>query len=774
MLKRAVFCLIIVLTLVADGAGAVAATIAAIRVEGTVRTNAARVKQVLTCKVGQQFSAAAVDRDVRSIYSLGDFDNIQVDKVDDGGALTLVYRVKELPLVRAIKITGNEELKKSKVRSALTMRTPSVLHPQDIEQSVAAIKKLYVDEGYYAAEITPRVEPRGDNDVYVYFDIVEGTKVTIDNIEFEGNTVFSARELRGMMETSEWWFMSWLTSGGTYNEAMLANDLELIKDAYFNKGYIRVRVKQPLITLSDDREEMNILIEIEEGDQYYLGETHIEGDLLRDESELLQLLRFNKGDVFSRKRLRAAIKHLNDFYADNGYAYVNVSPSTLINNEDKTVDVTFKVEQGVQVHFGHINIGGNTKTRDKVIRREMVIVEGDLYSGSGVETSRKRIKNLGFFSEVNLDTVPTDDEKVMDVNVDVKEQATGTFSVGFGYSSADGIIGQGSVSQDNFLGLGLNLHLAASLGSDSTNFNVGILDPYFMDRHMALGFDAYNNDREWDDYSEKTVGGDVKLGIPINYETRTFFIYRYERNDIYDIYDLASPHVLESEGVSTRSSIYASISTNTTDFRPDPSRGFMSELSLEYAGIGGSEHYVKTIADYRHFLPIKWGIVFSWHGQLGYVGEIGDNDIPIDERFYLGGLRTIRGFESREVGPWEWERTYKLDANGYLIPKPGGGYETEEAHNERDYIGGVKEAFCNFEIIFPLVKSAGLKGVIFFDTGNTWDSGESFMSDLRYSAGAGIRWNSPLGPLRLEWGYNLDPEPWEDNSKFDFTIGKFF
>ena len=776
MLRRAVVVLAVMTCLwissaVAAGNGL---TISDVRIDGIKRVDVASVEAVLSIKPGQVLDADGIDSDLRAIYALGHFEDVEASVEQQGDVVTLVYRVDERPLVRSIKLNGIKELKRSKVRGALTMRTPSLLHPRDLQESTAAIRQTYIDEGYYAVVVTSRVETGTSNEATVYFDIIEGTKVTIDDITFEGNTVFSDRKLRGLMQTKEWWMFSWLTSGGTYNEAMLDNDRELIKDAYFNEGYIRVRVKQPLITLSEDRDEMDIHIEIDEGQQYYLGNMAVTGDLLKDEAELLGLLSFKSGDVFSREQLRKDIKRLNDFYADHGYAYVNVSPVTLINNEQRTVDVTFEIEQGVQVYIGRINIGGNTKTRDKVVRREMVLVEGDLYSASRLESSRKRINNLGFFSEVNVDTVSTDNDELMDVQVDVKEQSTGTFSVGFGYSSVDGFIGQGSISQDNFLGKAWRLNLAGSFGGDSTTYQLGLLDPYFMDKNLALGFDLYRTDREWDEYSKEALGGKIKLGLPITYATRTFFIYKFEQKDIYDVDDLASYLIREQEGRSTLSSIYASLSTNTTDYRPDPSRGFMSEVSIEFAGLGGTERFVKTILDHRHFIPIKWGVVFSAHGQVGFVHKVGGEEIPIDERFYLGGINTMRGFENREIGPRVPALEYYTDGDGNYVLNDDGTFATRESASDYDYIGGVKEAFCNLELIFPLLKDAGLKGVVFFDIGNTWDQGEAFMSDLRYSTGMGIRWNSPLGPLRLEWGYNLDPKEYESDSKFDFSIGKFF
>ncbi|MBN2645640.1 MAG: outer membrane protein assembly factor BamA [Desulfuromonadaceae bacterium] len=772
-LVRLVMGMLLVLPTAALAAGPDSLVFDQVRIDGIERVDQKAVEAVIHVKAGVATSFDAVDADVRAIYALGHFRDVTAEQRDEPGAKVLVYQLVERPLVRRIKIEGNKELKDSKVREVVTLRTPGILSAQKLKESETAILKLYKDEGFYAAGVVSRIEKQGRNEATVYFEVTEGDKVTIDDIEFEGNQLFSDRKLRGFMQTSEWWIFSWLTSSGTYNEGMLQNDLELIKDEYFNRGYVRVRIKPPLIVLSDDRSEMDIFIEIDEGEPFSVGKLDVDGDLLREKDELLKLVKLKPGECFSRETMRDSIKRLNDFYADQGYAYVNVSPVTLINNEEKTVDVTFTIEQGVQVHIGRINVAGNTKTRDKVVRREMVLVEGDLYSANRLESSRKRINNLGFFSEVNVDAVPTlDDRSVMDVQVDVKEQPTGTFSVGFGYSSADGFIGQGSVSQDNFLGMAWRLNLAASIGGDSNTFQVGLLDPYFMDRNMALGFDLYKTEREWDEYDKEAVGGDIKLGIPLNYESRIFLIYRFEQKEISDVDPYASWYMRSQEGRSTLSSIYASLSTNTTDYRPDPSRGFMAEFSVELAGLGGTEKFVKTIADYRHFFPLMWGWVFNAHGQVGYVTGFGGEEIPVDERFFLGGINTMRGFDNREVGPREarMEPTnFVYDSSGNLI-----SYDLVQSETEFDFIGGETVAYANFEIVFPLLKDAGLKGLVFFDIGNTWGEDETFMSDLRYSVGTGIRWNSPLGPLRLEWGYNLDPYEYESDSKFDFSIGKFF
>jgi len=723
--------------------------IGAVTIEGNRLVEESTIRSVLSTEAGGAVSLEQIDRDIRAIYKLGRFEDVAAAIETRDGANILVFRLTERPLVRTIRFDGNDELDKTKLRELVSLKTPGIYDPREVTRSVEAIRKAYAEEGFYGAEVDSQVKVNDRSEATVTFKIEEGNKVLIDEIRFEGNTLFSDRELKKVMGTKERWFLSWITGRGAYQEDVLANDLEIIADQYYNEGYVQIKVRQPRIVLNEDKSSMDIVIEIEEGQQFRVGEVDVAGDLIEPREKLLGLIKLEPGDVFSRKRLREDVFAVHDLYADRGYAYVNVSPLTRLDLETGKVNLKFEIEKGIQVSIDKIRITGNTKTRDKVIRREMKLVEGDLYSSTRLKESRRRVNNLGFFEEVDVTSAKGSDEEQMNIDVGVKEKPTGTFSVGFGYSSVDGFIGQGSVSQDNFLGRALKLNLAGSFGGRSTTYQFGLTNPYFLDRNLALGFDLYNTEREYVDFSKKATGGDLKLGFPLADNLRTFFIYRYEEKEIFDIdEDNVSTVIRDQQGLSTLSSLSASLTRNTTDYRLDPSMGSVSELSIEYAGLGGTENFAKYIADHRHFFPWKWGTVFSIHGQVGYIQQVGGEEIPLDERFFLGGLSTIRGFESREVGPRD--------------PETG------------DFIGGEKEAFFNLEYTFPISRDLGLKGVLFFDTGNAWGENEEFFSDMRYSAGGGIRWFSPMGPLRLEWGYNLDPEEDEDPSLFEFSIGKFF
>lgn len=739
-----------VVVLAAQGALAEGEKISDVQVRGNRRIDAAAILNVVKLKAGDLFYAEKVDADIRAIYRLGQFQDVKADMEKSDAGVILVYTVVEKPIIREIRIEGAKQLSTEKVREALGLKANSIFSQKELTQSARKVKKLYSDEGYYLAEVDVRSEKRSDTDVSVVVSITEGEKVLIKFIRFEGNRSFTEKKLRTVMETKEKWFLSWLTGAGTYKDEVLKNDVNLIADQYFNNGYVNVKVGEPEVKLLEDRSGLVVTIGITEGDQYRTGSIGFKGDLLEKDEVLAQGLRLKKGEIFNRANLRADVLGLTDFYADKGYAFTNVTPLSKINPDQKTVDITFDFEKGEKVFIDRITVIGNTKTRDKVLRREIKVIEGDTYSSTGLKKSKQSLTNLGFFEEVNIATAKGSADNKLDVNVEVKEKPTGTFSIGAGYSSLDGLIGQGSVSQGNFLGLGLKANLAASLGGKSSTYNVGLTDPYFLDSRWTLGADIYRTEREYLDFTRRATGGDIKAGYPLSDTMRTLWMYKYEDKKIFDI-NTSSEDIIP-ETTSTTSSISASLTRDTTDFRLDPTRGMVNNVSIEVAGIGGTSRFIRYFGDTTLFFPMKWSTVLSLKGSLGYIQEIG-KDIPIDELFFAGGINTIRGYEGRSISP------YKLTSSG-----------------DPTYIGGDKEAIFNLEYTFPLLKDAGLKGVAFFDAGNVYDNSQTMFSSFRMSYGAGIRWISPMGPLRLEYGIPINPRDGIDKSsgRFEFSIGSFF
>ncbi len=764
-LMRYIFVLFIMLTFIPGSAMARTFTIDKVRVEGVRRIERRVVMTVLDVTGGGQIDEKMIDRDLAEIFKLGKFSDVSAEIVQESGASVLVYKVVERPLVRKVELVGNDEIKAEDLNELIQVKTPSIFNPKTVFESVKAIKAAYVEKGHYAATIEHDLQVDDRNEATLSFKISEGKQVLIDAIRFEGNTIFSDKELRKGIQTEERWIFSFLTDRGAYNEEMLQNDLAIISDMYFNKGYVKVKVKQPDISIVEDGKYLDILIEVSEGDQYTVGSTDVQGDLIAEKKTLMELNQLGTGSVFNRKVLRESMMAINSYYADRGYAYVNVVPMTEIDAVNKKISIKYDIEKGNEIYIGRIEIYGNTTTVDKVIRREIALAEGDLFNASDINASRRRINSLGFFEEVSLNTRKGDDAETMDIAVDVKGKPTGNFTLGFGYSSVDKFVAQGSIAQQNFLGRGLNLNASASLGGASSTFKIGILDPYFLDSRISLGFDIYKTEREWDEYTESKVGGDIKFGFPVSENVRSFFIYRYEHKDIYDVNPLSTILIKSQEGQSVLSSIFGSLTRDTTDYRPDPTMGNRSVGSLEFAGIGGTEKFARVLIDHRQFYPAKWGTVFALHGHMGYIHSVGGEPIPIGERFYLGGIRTIRGFKTRQVGPRVKRTTETID------PITG---QVVSSRSDYEYIGGDKAAYFNFEYVFPLAREAGVKALVFFDTGNAWLENEAFFSSMRYSVGAGIRWASPMGPLRFEYGYNLKPLDGEKESVFEFSMGSFF
>ncbi len=758
---------VLVLQLTCAGAAfAEGEKIVEVLVKGNRRIEAAAILNVIKMKAGDSLFNEKTDEDLRAIFKLGYFQDVQVSTEETKKGLALVYTVLEKPVVRDIKFEGNKELSNDKLKEALELRQNSIFSVKDLNKSVAKIKKLYGDEGYYLADVQPLVVKKSATDMAITFKIVEGKKILIRTIHFDGNKAFSNRKLRGVMETKEKWFMSWLTGAGTYKEEVLKNDALLISDLYMNNGYINVKVGEPVIKLNDAKDALEAYIGITEGEQYRVGDIDFKGELLEPASELRKKLKEEQGAVFSRAVLRTDIFNLTDVYADKGYAFANVNPLTKPDPEKKTVDLTFDMEKGELVSIERINIAGNPKTRDKVIRREMRVTEGELYSATGMKRSKQNLMNLGYFEEANIATAKGSASNKLNINVDIKEKPTGTFSIGGGYSSLDGVIGQGSIQQANFLGLGLKANVSASIGGKSQTYAVGLTDPYFLDTKWTLGADIYRSERDYIDYSRRLTGGDIKAGYPISDFLSTYWMYKYEIKDIYNPQQAYTDlNRVDPDnyplGTTTTSSILASINNNTTDYRLDPTTGMMNSLSVEYAGLGGNNKFARYITDNTWFHPVYKKLIFSSKMTLGYVQEVGQ-PVPIDEKFYLGGIFSLRGYRARTVSPIKTETTDNVDP---LVSRSSGVV----------YTGGNYEVFGNTELTFPLLSDVGIKGVAFFDYGNSFDDRNKMFSGMLMSYGGGIRWSSPIGPLRLEYGIPINPRDIDSRSgRFEFSIGSLF
>ncbi|MEK7850404.1 MAG: outer membrane protein assembly factor BamA, partial [Deltaproteobacteria bacterium] len=536
-----------------------------------------------------------------------------------------------------------------------------------------------------------------------------------------------------------------------FKEDMLRGDMEILSSNYLNNGYIQARIEEPQVFLTPDKRWIYITIRIEEGKKFWLGKIDFKGDTLDSVDDLYKNVKIKEGDVFSRDKLRQDIVALTDLYGDKGYAFANIVPLTALDHEKRTVNITFDISKGELVYFERILITGNVKTRDKVIRRELKVAEGELYHGTHLKKSRQKVNNLGFFEEVNMSTERGSSPSKLNIIIDIKERPTGTLSVGAGYSSIDNFIMMGSVSQGNLFGRGQKLQLSAEFGERRKTYNLGFTEPRLFDTELSAGFDIYNMEKQYSDFSKKSNGGDIRLGFPLGFEeTRGYLTYRYEESEIYNISAAAGTYITEQAGRNILSSVTASIVRDTRDNYMAPMSGSNNSVSTEVAGsfFGGTRAFVKHLGSSSWFYPVFWETSVMLHGSIGYAEGTEGKALPIDERFFVGGMNTVRGFDPRSLGP--------RDENGIII-------------------GGNKQLIFNAEYLFPLVKEAGLRGVLFLDAGNAFGDNEVYdIENLRTGAGYGVRWYSPIGPLRLEWGYNLNPKDGEKMSRWEFSIGTFF
>ena len=734
--------------------------VAEVRIKGNVRMDEEAILAVVSLKPGDPFDPQKLRQDLKEIFKLGYFDDVRADLEETPEGLRVTYIVREKPVVKRIVYEGNKAIKESDLQKITELKPYTILNLNKINEAAEKIELLYRERGFYDVKVEPLVKMLNPREVKVIFKIKEGKKAYIKKISFEGNRAFSDKELKKLLEISEKSPLSWVkkiktyvTGGGVepgvYSYGGLYRSLGKIVTFYQNQGYMDVRVGEPRIERKG--EMIYITIPIEEGPRYRVGKVDIVQDLFKDKNFILKKLELPKKKFFDREALRRDLMKITDLFADKGYAYAKVEPEIKKDPKAHVVDVIFKVDKGPLVYVNRIEITGNTRTRDKVIRRELLIVEQRPFSATRLKKSEGRLRRLGYFDDVSISTEKGVKEDQMDVHVKVKERPTGTFSIGAGYSSVDKVILMGEISQRNLLGKGQTLSFQGLFGARTTRYSLSFTEPYFRDSRLSLGLNVYDWEREYDDYTRDSQGFGVRFGYLLTPNTRVFFGYRYDDSDLTDYYYYASAIIRESADIHITSAVELGLVRDTRNHFFDPTRGTVLNVTYEHAGgfLGGDSAFEKITATGSVYFPTLWEITGHIRVGVGYVTEGEGGKLPVYEKFYLGGIDSVRGYRYGDISPKD--------------PETG------------ERIGGERMAFMQTEAIFPLVKSMGLKGVVFFDMGNVWgeDVGYRF-SDVRKSVGLGIRWLSPMGPLRIEWGYNIDAQEDEDKSNWNFRIGGQF
>jgi outer membrane protein insertion porin family len=718
-------------------------------IEGLVRVNEGLVREHIGQQTGAPLSEATVSEDIRGIFGLGYFADVRVSVEPFEGGLVLTYAVTEKPFIRVIELAGQDNVEEEMLREAITMSPGSIADRSLIQGGADAIRAVYEKKGYPLARVVPVVRTTEDGRIFLTYQISEGPRVKVGAIGFEGNVEYTDGDLRDEMESREWWFMSWLTGSGRYESEKLGADIQNLMGFYHDRGFVRARVEEPVVTYSDDQRWVDLSIAVAEGLQYRVARVSASGNAVIGTEALLEGVKTAPGELISRSQLREDVSSMIAKYTEKGYALATVYPEVIPDDETRTVSIQFRVNEGEQYRIGRIEITGNLKTRDWVIRREFRLDEGDLFDSSKLRRSYTRLQNLNFFGGLQIDPVPDRARGLLNLDVRIEEKSTGSFNVGGGYSTIDKFVGMADVSFGNLGGRGQYLKLKTQFSSTSTTYEIEFREPWLFGRPVSLTTSLYDTTRDFGEYDKDSQGFSLSLGRRFLEYWSVSTAYRIETSDVYNVEATASTLILGQVGKTVTSSITPSIARDSRDNYLDPHSGSRNSLSVEYAGLGGDNKFLKLSLDSTWVLPVSNRTEFAARFRYGYATGLEGEDLPLYERYYVGGVYSIRGL--RRIGP--------VDTNG-------------------EYIGGTERIVMNFDYSFPLVQEARLKGVIFLDSGTAYDRDPALDYEenihLRYTYGAGIRWISPIGPLRLEWAVNPEPEIGEPDYRWEFAIGTMF
>ena len=769
-------------------------SIGQILVAGNDRVEEEAIRVYIKSMIGEPLNEEQVDRDVRAIYGMGFFKNVDARTTEEKGRTVLTYWVSERPLLREVHIEGNKVLSKDDIENKLKVHPRTILNPVKIRRGVGDVKKEYEKKGHLDADITYRTEETDAGDVILTFTVTENERIKIKDLLFEGNKAITNAQLGAVIQTRKQNFLSRFMNTGVLNNDALKTDVERITAFYYDNGYINVRIGEPKIERKEDG--LYITVSIDEGEQFSIGEVGFVGDVPGGEEEAKQRVALEKGKTFKASMLRDDVFRLTGYLSDQGYAFVNVEPETDVRPETKTVNINYRVDKGPEVYVDRVEIAGNTKTRDKVIRRQLRVEEQGLFSASGLQASKERVQRLGLFDDVNVATQRGSRNDLLNVLVDVKEAQTGAFSVGAGFNSSTSIIGSARIQENNLFGRGQQFVVGASLGTRYKNSTLSFSDNYFLDTGLSFGANIFDWKFAFEDFDRAGTGGSLRLSYPLTalgYSSLWGFSlddvylgvnYQIERARISNFEQITPAAIRAESGTTITGLISPTLLRNTINNPMDPTAGSYQSLSLSYAGVGGEVDYKKAELEARYFIPVyhspRWG-QFTWMtgGFFGYgVGDIDfteenhigtqtqtilRNDVPLFDRYFPGGINSIRGFGERALGPRE-DVTVTVTGTG--------GEQLKKTYHRP--IGGSEELIFNNEITFPIVQQLNLKGVVFSDVGNAFTHRQGLdLGDFRYSVGAGIRWRSPFGPIRIEIGHALNAKSDERTSTLHFSFGNF-
>lgn len=756
-MKKSVFLLLL---------GAVLANaeqITSINFKGLVHLSPETAKEIMGLKVGDELNVDSTDRAIAKLFRQGYFDDIYIE--NKGGDVTVT--VKEKPSIARIDIKGVVTNDKTAIDGLINIKQGNMYDELAIERAKERIRQYYESKGYFDTVIDVTKEPVAGNEssLFVTMNINRGENIIIENVNLVGAKLFDYGDVEPVVANKEREFMGWMwgRNDGKVKLFELPNDPARIQDKYYQKGYLDATVSNPYLNAYMDNYTADLTYYVTEGEQYRVSSVDIEAPefLELDKEKILKGFRLESGDVMNSARLRQDMKKLDDMVADKGYAFVRINPKTEKNVEDKTVSIVYEVVPDEKVYIRNVQISGNDRTVDRVVRRELYLTEGNLYSRTDLQDSKDALKRTSYFDEVEIEEQRVGANQV-DLLVKVKEASTGSISGGIGYGSSDGLLLNASVSDTNVFGSGMKGVISVDRSDNELSGQIGLTNPRLFDSEYSLGGTLYANDYSWNNYDEKSYGLNVVVGRKLTRNLSVSLGYIIEQSRISGLSDVLKT-VGYKDGKSLKSSLIPSITYNSTDDYYLPRTGIIASTSLEFAGVGGDEKFLKSRTNFNWYQGIRewvdYDLIFRFKSSFGKIWDRGW--VPINERLYLGGIRNLRGFESRTVSP-------KVKVSS------GSWYET----------GGDTSFNSSAELSFPLIERVKMRGVLFVDYGvirgriaNVTAPGIVDYVDgriSRYSAGAGIEWVTPMGPLQLIFAKPLKKQDGDDTSTFEFTIGQRF
>ena len=753
-LKMRVFALSLLSLVVMSGPVMAQVIIDKVRIEGAERIEPSTIMSYLSLSAGDSLTQQSLDKALRDLFSTGLFADVVLRQ--DGR--DLVVEVVENPIINRIAFEGNDQIEDPELLAEIQLRPRQVFTRTRVQSDITRLYQIYRRNGRFSVYIEPKIIKLEQNRVDLVFEVDEGDVTTVKSIRFIGNKVFDDSELRSVISTKESEWYRFLSSDDRYDKDRVAYDQELLRRFYLSHGYVDYRLISANAELSDERDRFFMTFTVEEGERYKIDDVEVNSRLKNyDVSQLDEKIMLKRNEWYNADLMQETADKITDALGDAQYAFVEVVPNVKRNRSDNTVDVTFTINETPRVFVERVDIHGNMRTLDSVVRRQMLLVEGDPYNKSKLARSEQRIKNLDYFEVVDVQTKPGSAPDKTVVDISVAEKSTGELSIGAGYSTSDGPLVDFGVSERNLLGKGQIMSFSTVLAGERTEFSLGFTEPYFLKRDLAAGFEVFHSTRDLQDessYDQKRSGGALKMGYPLSERWRQTLKYRLESNEIENVQDDASRYIQDQAGKRDTSAVSQRLTYDGRDSSIFPREGGMYWLDTEFAGLGGDAKYVSAKTGYSHYYPIFDKVVLNVLGEVGAIKGYSNTDVQINERFYLGGS-TLRGFENAGVGPRD------TDSDDAL----GGNY----------FYRGTVEA--SFPVGLP--EELGVEGHLFTDAGSLWeldDAGSDITdkSSLRASAGVGVSWRSPFGPIRVDAGFPIAKESYDEEERIRFNFGTRF